>query len=757
MVGDFGFGAYISAWHVWSLTVLGTPLSELEEQSKKLLAFLVRNRHASEFNMHVALGLVANLKGTAQETFSFNSPLFQESIVDKIAHKVLVYWFYLAKLQMFFVLEKYPEAYLVAEKVRKNAAAPFGLIILPEYYYYGALLWTADYSSASVAEQNMRLKQLKIHQKKLKKWAADCPENFLHKFYLVSAEIARINDDILDAMRLYDQAIEEARKNDFTQHEALANELAAKFYLTQGKHKFASSYLIEARYAYQKWGADAKVLLLDATYPELINHLHDKVKTVNKLVTVTRTGSKDELDLGSLMKASQVISGEILLENLLRRMMTVVIENAGAQRGVLLLEKHGQWFIEAEINLKQITILKSIPLHQKEAESPLLPVSIILYVIRTKDGVLLQDAVRDSIFNQDPYILIQRPKSVLAKPLLNQGKLSAILYLENSLISGAFTENRLEVLNMLSAQIAVSIENARLYHNLTEFNRAYERFVPKEFLSFLGKDSIVDVKLGDQVEREMTILFSDIRGFTMLSEQMTPQENFNFINSYLSKMEPMITNYHGFIDKYIGDAIMALFPTNADDAVNGSIGMLTRLEEYNVYRVKNGFSSLRIGIGLNTGRLMLGTVGGERRLNGTVISDSVNLASRIEGMTKTYGASLLISEFTFYALQDVTRYHIRFADRVAVKGKSEPVTIFEVLDGEPAEFKIAKIKTLKLYEEGISLYFKRDFVEASQNFEACLKQNPNDKAVQLYLDRCLQFKDQDLTESWDGVTRLQVK
>jgi hemerythrin len=177
---------------------------------------------------------------------------------------------------------------------------------------------------------------------------------------------------------------------------------------------------------------------------------------------------------------------------------------------------------------------------------------------------------------------------------------------------------------------------------------AYSRFVPHQFLQLLGKESVTDIVLGESLEKKMTILFSDMRDFTALSESMTPRENFGFINSYLERMEPVISSYHGVIDEYIGDAIMALFPTSADDALDGAIGMLDRLAGYNEERKTQGHPPVAIGIGLNTGLMMLGTIGGRNRMQSTVISDAVNLASRVETMTKTYGVNLFITEHTYY-------------------------------------------------------------------------------------------------------------
>lgn len=266
---------------------------------------------------------------------------------------------------------------------------------------------------------------------------------------------------------------------------------------------------------------------------------------------------------------------------------------------------------------------------------------------------------------------------------------------------------------------------------------AYGRFVPHQFLHFLGYESILDVKLGDQVQKEMSVLFSDIRDFTALSETMNPAENFQFINAYLSRMEPAITENFGFIDKYIGDAIMALFNGSADDAVKAGIAMLEQLNEYNMSRTRPDRPPLQIGIGINTGSLMLGTVGGQSRMDSTVISDAVNLASRVENLTKEYGVSMLITHNTFIQLNDV--YDFRLIDRVTVKGKSRMVTIYEVFAADPPEMRQKKLETKTIFEQGLVFYNSNRFVEATRLFSACLQINPRDKVAQIYIQRCLKL------------------
>jgi signal transduction histidine kinase/class 3 adenylate cyclase/CheY-like chemotaxis protein len=278
----------------------------------------------------------------------------------------------------------------------------------------------------------------------------------------------------------------------------------------------------------------------------------------------------------------------------------------------------------------------------------------------------------------------------------------------------------------------------RTHLELSNINQAYSHFVPRQFLQLLDKKSIIDVKLGDNVEKEMSVLFADIRDFSTISESLSPEENFKFINAYLSRMEPAIIQNNGFIDKYIGDAIMALFSGSADDAVKAGITMLQLLTEYNKTRERPGRSPIRIGIGINTGSLMLGTVGGKNRMDSTAISDAVNLASRIEDLTKSYGVSLLISHHTFMQLQHCLDYAIRLTAQVKVKGKSEIVSVFEVFDADPPELKEGKLMTKTEFEQALVLYYMQKFGEAAQLFQYCYRINPMDKVAQIYLERCQQ-------------------
>jgi class 3 adenylate cyclase len=295
------------------------------------------------------------------------------------------------------------------------------------------------------------------------------------------------------------------------------------------------------------------------------------------------------------------------------------------------------------------------------------------------------------------------------------------------------------------------------FKSIDNVNRANARFVPRQFLDFLGKESITDIQLGDQVQKEMTILFSDIRDFTAMSENMTPKENFDFINNYLGYMEPVIRNNNGFIDKFMGDAIMALFPERSEDAINASVEMRIKLLEYNEIISQFGKPSIDAGIGIHTGLLMLGIIGGEGRMDGTVISDAVNLAARLEGLTKVYGGSIIITEDTLIKLNDPSQYHFRFLDIVKVKGKKEAIYIFEIMDGEPKKIRNLKLDTKDDYNRALQAYKKREFKEALNLLQKIESVNPADKAVKIYIERCSHFIEKGVPAIWDGVESFDLK
>ena len=303
--------------------------------------------------------------------------------------------------------------------------------------------------------------------------------------------------------------------------------------------------------------------------------------------------------------------------------------------------------------------------------------------------------------------------------------------------------------------MASEIEN--FSSTIMQTNEAMRRFVPEQFLKFLNKQNISEINLGDQIQREMTILFSDIRSFTSISEKMSPQETFRFLNSYLEHVGPVIRRNNGFIDKYIGDGIMALFPGEPEDALKAAIEMQEEVALYNIIRVKDKREPISIGVGLHTGKLILGTIGEKERMDSTVISDSVNLASRIESLTKYYSSQILLSSTTADLIQNPFRYHIRIIDRVKVKGKEDPILIVEALDGLDKTIRDFYILTRVEFEAGMFAYTNKDFETAKSLFENVIEKNPHDTVAKIYLDRTKQYLSSGVSETWEAVETMSEK
>lgn len=375
-----------------------------------------------------------------------------------------------------------------------------------------------------------------------------------------------------------------------------------------------------------------------------------------------------------------------------------------------------------------------------------------LYYINAIDNLLMFFGIGSGILVSLVYIIIfvnWTTQGIIqpVKELLNNMKLSGEGILDN------FTLVRTndEIGELSEGYNSMTHKLKDYISHISAMNDANARFVPRQFLEFLGKENLTDIALGDQVQKEMTVLFSDIRSFTELSEGMTPKENFDFINHYLGYMEPVIGANNGFIDKYIGDAIMALFGDCVEDAIDAAIDMRRALTEFNNDRISEGQPAIDCGIGIHTGNLMLGIVGGEGRMDGTVISDAVNLASRLEGLTKTYKTSIIISEDTLLKIKDPSRYRYRFLDVAKVKGKREATFLYEIIDGESLAIRKLKFETLSLYNSGIELFKGKQYSQAASVFEQVLRVNAADAVAHLYYQRCHGYESEATFENYNAL------
>jgi adenylate cyclase len=286
---------------------------------------------------------------------------------------------------------------------------------------------------------------------------------------------------------------------------------------------------------------------------------------------------------------------------------------------------------------------------------------------------------------------------------------------------------------------------------------AFARFFPPEYLKFFDKQSVTDIDLGDHVSKEMAVMFSDIRRFTSLAEKMAPDETLGFINDYLQGMSPEIRAHNGFVVKFLGDGVMAIFPDCVEDALDACIAQFQRMREFNQARQAAGGLPIEVGIGLHFGHLMLGMVGEYNRMQGDALSDTVNLAARLEGLTKLFGVPLIVSEQVLAKVKDRSRYQVRFLARTLVKGRSNPIAIYEVLDAEPEAKRYRKLQTLSEFELGLKEYDSHNLAAAQTCFEQILSANPTDAPARLYLERITQTIAQGGPDPWDGIWSFSQK
>lgn len=301
------------------------------------------------------------------------------------------------------------------------------------------------------------------------------------------------------------------------------------------------------------------------------------------------------------------------------------------------------------------------------------------------------------------------------------------------------------------------LSRIRTHLRLNRIHRATGRFVPSEFLHSIGRETITDVKLGDQTEKVVTVFFSDIRGYTTMAETMSPSDNFQFVNALNGRMGPVIQNNGGFVNQYLGDAIMAIFPTNAENSLQTAIDMQKTLIDYNQERIGKNRQPIKIGIGMHTGPLIMGIIGDAHRMDAATISDTVNTASRLESLTKHYGASILLSGDSLNQIADPEKFHLRFLGKVQVKGKNEPIDLYECIDGDSPTMFEEKLATLDLFKEGTSQFYARNFANASVAFQQILQQNPEDRIVQRFLYKAARFTLEGVPEDWKGVELMTDK
>ncbi|MEH2357550.1 ATP-binding sensor histidine kinase [Nostoc sp.] len=491
--GDLESAAICGFIYISYCWFLGKELSDLSRESAAFRDQLKQlNQEGLTSHLTVFQQPILNMLGNSAEPWHLTGNAFnREEIVPALQRsgdQTALYYFYANQLGLCYMFGKFELAIEAAIAAENYIGGATGLFIVPLCYTYDSLANLAIYSQVCEAQQQHILQRVAKNQEKMKKWADRAPENYLHKFYLVEADRYRVLGQKSEAIDLYDRAITLAKEHGYTQEEALANELAAKFYLNWRKEQIAQSYMTQAYYGYARWGAKAKVADLERRYPQLLAPIleqtrsplstNDTIFILGSLTSTSSTISDNSsvsvaLDLATILKASQTLSGEIELEKLLSALLHIVIENAGADKCVFMLLESDRLLVQALAHLSLSGIQNqaavdfySMLLNPQPVEDSIdVPVGLINNVKRNLQPVVITDATVHPQLLNDPYIQQQQPKSILCSPVLHQGKLLGVLYLENNLATGAFTSDRVELLNLLCTQAAISLENARIYQN----------------------------------------------------------------------------------------------------------------------------------------------------------------------------------------------------------------------------------------------------------------------------------------------------
>jgi PAS domain S-box-containing protein len=478
--GDLSYAAYSCIDLAANLFASGAPLDQVEREAEIGIKFAQDVGFGlADNNLTVQFRLVRMLRGLTLDFGSFNDATFDEScFVRRFENNrelsICACWYWIRKLQAGIYAGDSAAAIVATTKVTPLLWTAPTQIEQSEYQFYGALAQAARYDKAPAEERFQHLAALADHHRQIAVWAENCPENFENRAALVGAEIARIEGRVLDAEQLYEQAIRSAHDNGFIQNEALAYELAARFYAARGFKQIADLYLRNARYGYLRWGAVGKVRQLDETYPDL--------RQEDSLPGPTSTigAPAEQLDLATVIKVSQAVSGEIVLENLIDTLMRTAMEQAGAERALLIMPRGQEPRIEAEATTSGDAV--TVRLVDEAVTEPVLPETVLHYVLRTRESVILDDAAAQSPFGEDSYIRQRQARSILCLPLLNQAKLIGVLYLENNLTPRVFAPARISVLKLLASQAAIALENAQLYRDVAERETKIRRLVDSNII-----------------------------------------------------------------------------------------------------------------------------------------------------------------------------------------------------------------------------------------------------------------------------------
>ena len=730
--GDVETHGYLRYGHGSYALMAGLPLVEVTAEMEKHLAAVTVVRHEKTRRiMSMALNSIYRMQGrTWSEPFDEDENI---ALWTRGADATSLSYWHKYKLLEALMQADYAEVLVQAQGIKANERGILSMAYDPYYKFYQALAQIhLSRGMALPGRQRWQARAARV-LRQLQGLARHAPATHQHRAVLLEAEFAASRGKTAKAVTLFDTAVAVARKAGSLHDTALGLERAGLFYLGLGAHDQARVLLQQAVEAFHLWGGSAWAEALAFRHPDL------------GLIAQPTGPPQVRVDGETLIRAASTLAGTSSPAEMVDEMLRVMLESAGATRGVLLLTEDG--------------VLSPVA-HRPADSDPGWPEGLVQVVQRTGQVLVLNDARADPEFSRDPVLQRLQVQSVMGVPLLAKGAVIGIAYLENAHLRGAFSPDRARLVELLGAQTAIAMENTRLLQSLqsllerqVDMTSAHARFVPHTFLQMLDRPSILDVRLGDHVRANSSILFADIRGFTPLIEAMPPEEVMDFVNGFLSRMEPAVRDNAGFIDNIIGDAVMAVFDKGAEAGVLAGIAMLRALADW---QSRIG-SAVQIGIGVATGELIFGTIGAANRLKCGVMGDTVNLAARIEGLTRHYGLGFLITDATHDALPDKTRFAMREVDLVEVVGRQTPVRIHEVFDADPEGLRLQKAQGAADLAEGLALYRAQDLLAARVAFKRAAATAPDDPVARLQLRRCDEAMSWVSQGAWTGIARMREK
>jgi class 3 adenylate cyclase len=668
--GDLQYATINLVSHTAHRLVAGDSLSAVSTEASTYLQ-VIRDNHQERFmrDMQRALQYCDNLMGHAVDPATLSGRWFNEAETRTIRElagdksAIAAECFHSGLLRYLF--GRTTEAVDAFAVMEENLQGLAGTLYIAPFHMYSSLASLRALGTVGGAARRT-LRKVRRHLRALTLLAKHAPANNAHRIALVEAELYRVTGDLVRATDAFDKAIALAEEHRWPHEAALAAELAGRFHFAAGRMSVAAGYLEYARRGYDAWSAAAKVSQLEGEFRSLLPS-RDRAESAAGI---------NALDMATVVKASQAISGEIVLDRLLERLMATLIENTGAERGILLLNEGGQLRVVAAAAAKgKATTVELANAPQERA----FPMSVVNFVLRTRDNVVLSDAAEEGEFTRDPYIAQAKPRSVLCAAIARHEQVTGVIYVENNLLRGAFTPDRLRIVGILASQAAISIQNAHLTAKLQE-----EAVTRSNLLRFFPPQAVSRILGGGEasletVNTEVAAVFCDISGFTRMCDEMAPADIVVLLNAYFPMMAEIVFRHEGMLEKYIGDALLAVWGApfrhaeDTDRAVECAIEMQRELLAFN--RRSRGMRELAIHIGIDVGAVAAGNIGSPQYIQYATIGNTTNMASRI--CEAAQPGEILISEGAYSRLRR-SAHRAELRPPANVKGRAAPLRLYRV-------------------------------------------------------------------------------